>query len=372
MSSVLALALLFMAPQAAPEKECVELARQIEKAIQDNDGAWVDKVFDADAMFDRAFKGIESSEESKSGYRSGVKKTFNLGQKTAEAIAGKGAFKFLGLRSVGGQQRALFRMVVGGNFNYHEYLLEAGPKGVRPVDMYIYLSGEWFSETMRRMYLTFLSSEPGVLAKALGRDNEFVTHLPKLQKMQALRAQGKPAEGLKLFATLPASLQKEKFALLARCMCAGDVGAQESLDAVEALRKAYPADPALSIVSIGPYFNAKKFDAALAAVDELDKAVGGDAYLNCQRAAIHMESGAFDKARAAALKAVEQEKTLADGYWTMVVISLREKKFADTATWLAKVEKELKIGLSDLAGAAPYQEFVKSPEYQDWMKSRGK
>ena len=358
------LLLLLLACQATPE----DLAKKIGESVR-ADGAWLDQNFDMDQLFARSFKNEPGDPKRKDGFGRGIKKSFSLGKQTAQSLKDGGSYTLLRIRTVDGKTRALFRVLIGESFNYHEYLFEPAPGGgLRIVDLYPTISGEWLSETFRRAYLKMLASDPAGGLK----DNEYMKNLDKINKMSAARDGGQPADVLKIFWTLPPALQKDKSLLIMRCIAASDVGEKESLEAVEAMKKAHPGDPSIAIHSLAPYTAAKRFDAALEAVDALEKATGGDAWLHVQRLEIHMAAGAPEKARAAGLKAIELEKTLETAWWSLVSIELREKKYAETAQWLVRIEKELKLEIADLTKIEAYAGFVKSPEYAAWMKGRGR
>jgi len=351
------------------DAECLELARKIEASVRGDGGVWVDKAFDLDLLLQRSYGDAPGDPKRKAGFGAGIKKTFNLGKQTAEAVKENGSYRLLRVRTVDGRPHAVFRMLLGDSFNYHEYLFEAAPGGgARIADLYPYIAGEWLSETFGRAFRVMLASDP----KGGLKDNEYMKNLDKIQKITALREAGKPAESLKLCLALPAALQKDKSLLLLRCLAAMEVGPKESLEAIEAMKKHYPGDPSLALFSLGPYTQAKRYDEAHWALDALEKATGGDAYLHGQRAEIHLAAGEFDQARASALEAIKTEKTLDTGYWAMVTVTLQEKKYADTVTWLTTIEKELKVQFGDFANQEPYAGFVKSPEFAAWMKARGK
>ncbi len=359
------LLLLLLALQSTPD----ELAKKIEESVR-ADGAWLDQTFDVDGLLARALKDVPGDPNRKSGFAAGVRKSFTIGQQTSQAVKEGGGYTLLRVRTVAGKTRALFRMLIGENLNYHDFLLEPAPGGgFRIADLLPYTAGEWVSESFRRGYTTTLASDPA--GKAL-KDNEYIKNLGKIDRITDLRNQGKPAEALKVWLTLPPTLQKDKSLLIVRSLTASQVGVKEALEAVEAMKKHHPGDPSLALHSLGPYTAAKRFDAALEAVDALEKATGGDAYLHIQRFYIHRAAGANDKARAAALKSIEVEKTLATAWWGIIGITLEEKKHAETASWLTRVEKELNMTMADLTKVPAYAEFVKSPEYAEWMKARGK
>jgi len=356
--------------QAAPsEKEATEFARKIESSILTDEGAWVDQNFDLVGLLETALKDVQGDPKRKDGFGRGVRESFQLGKATAEAVKEKGRYTFIRTRSIGGKVRLLFRLVTPAGFNYHDFLLGSSAKsGLAIVDLYIYTSGEWISQTFRRAFVTMLASDP---AGGKLRDNEYMKNLDKIQKMTALKNEGKNAEVLQVFASLPAGLKTDKTLLLMRCQAALEVGEKEAIEAIEAMRKVYPQDPALSLLSIQPFLSLKKYDQALACVDALEKETGGDPYLDYERGEIQFAAGAMDKARQAGVRAVETDPKLKEPRWLLVSVSLREKKFDETARQLTAIEKELGIRIADLTRVAVYAEFVKSPEYGDWMKSRG-
>lgn len=371
MATLTALWLVLSSVQASDEA-FLELAKKIEASVAEDKGAWLDQNFDIDTLLDRALTDAPGEDKIKREFRGGLKKGFNIGRSTAAAVGGAGTYKFLRLRTVNSRKVALFRLLMDGPFNYHEYVLEATPQGVKAVDLFVYLSGELISQSFRRIYLSAMAAEPGAVGKLVGNQNEYALALKKLQTMNQRIAQGKAAEALKIYAELPDSMKSEKYALIVRLQAASQVSPKESMDALEALRKAYPGDPSIPALSLDPLFLARKFDEVISAVDELDTAVGGDPFLQSFRGSVYLEKGDADQARASAKKAIEQEKTLDAGYWTLVTISLRTKNFRETVEWLNAIEKNLGITFQDLTTIDTYAEFVKSPEYAEWMKSRKK
>jgi tetratricopeptide (TPR) repeat protein len=234
----------------------------------------------------------------------------------------------------------------------------------------IYSNGEWSSELFRRVGITSFISEPRGMQKLVGQENEYLKSLPKLQGMAALRGAGKPGEALKVYDALPPAARKEKCFLVQRCLAAVEVGGKTALDALDDFPKAYPGNVSFALLSLGTYANEKKYEQALTSLGLLEMAVGGDAYLDYQRSEIHYAAGDFDKARKAALKAVEEEKELPEPFWMMIAISLQEKKHTETVKWLTVIEKERGVEVGDLREIELYKDFVQSPEYREWMKSR--
>jgi len=361
--------------QAAPdEAACLELAKKIEASIRDGDGTEADALLDRASLVERSLKDTPGDAKMKTGFRAGLLKSFSLGPALSKVVQENGgSYTLLRLRVEGPSRRALFRMVLGDTFNYHDYRIETGEGGaLKATDVHIFLSGEWLSDTFRRSYLGLVAAEPGMLGKLTGKENEYVKALSKINEMTKLKQEGKAADALKVYAALPPEAQKDKMALLLRYQAAVEVAPEELRKILADFEKAHPGDACLPAISIGAHCEAGRLEKALAALDAVDKTVGGDAYLEVQRASVHLRGRVFDKAKAAALRAKEREKGLPDAYWTLVTISLEEKAYGDTLKWLRAIEKDLAIEISDLTAIEIYAGFVKSPEHQEWLKGREK
>jgi tetratricopeptide (TPR) repeat protein len=320
-------------------------------------------------MLDRTLQGVEARDAQKRGFRSGVKKSFSLSSILRQLSESFGSLAVLRFRDDGGRPRLLFRAWGDGGVQYLELLVAPAGDAVRGVDLYQYSTGETMSDTCRRLYLRFLAGEPGADG-ILKKENEFIRNIAKVKAATEQAQSGAYAEALKTIAALPAGMQTEKSVLVLRLQSASQVGEKECAAALADFRKAFPDDPALDFLSIDALLVVKRYEEARKAIDNLDKRLGGDPYLEVLRANSYIEEGKLDLAKARAAAAIEKEKTLSEPYWTMVTISLKEKKYAVTVKWLTRIEKDLEEEVQDLTKEEDYAGFVKSPEYAAWMKAR--
>jgi len=363
-------------PDPAAEKACLEFARKVEETINAGDPSILDKAFDRGAMLALALDGLDVSPQTMSGINAGLK-DFSLGSLVvAQSIRSGGSYKFLRLRTVGGQPRALFRLLQNseGGLNYHELILAPQPGGApRVPDFYVYLSAERMSETMRRALLPAVAEQnKGLIAKLTGQQSDFVRNLPKIQAVQAQNRAGKHAEALATLKTLPASLQTDKNVLITRVGIAANVGEEEHLAALEAMRVALPGDPCLDIMSMDALFLRKKYAETIAAVDRVDKLVGGDSYLHVFRGAVQLAQKQLDKARECVQKALDAEPKMIQAHFTMIAVCLAQKDYAAVAKSLSYLENDMGVELNDLAQVPDYADFVKSEEYRKWQAGRKK
>lgn len=361
------------------DEECRTFAASFEKAVLSNDLVALSDMFDWDAFLATATAGIEVSERFKQDFATGFKHAQTqkgaVFQQVIEAVTNGGTFKFLRVHTIKPHKRAMFRMTLpGAGFNYHDWVLARRPDGrIRGVDVYVFLSAELMSKTIRRAYLPLAAHESrGIVAKLTGQEQEFVKHLPQLMAMSDHLKEGRFREVLDTYRQLPHGLKIDKNFLLVRFQAAPNLGDEEYTAVIEDFRKYHPDDPCLDILSIDTSILKKDYAKALASIDRLDKAVGGDPYLDTRRADVYLEDQKPDAAKQAARRAIEREPNLIDAYWSLVAISLKEREFAETLELLNILGEKFDIVIEDLDTIPDYAGFVESPHYQQWLKARSK
>lgn len=365
--------LLFLALtlQDIPDAEATEAARNFERALQEADEETCDRIFDMESFLEAVTAGTKASEEYRKIFRSTWAK--NSFPKQVMAMIAQGArYKFLRLQKDGGKVRALFRFLPpSGGVNYHEYMFVR--KGGRVVlsDLYVYVSGETISETIRGFCRTAMADSDRKGGKKLTPEqSDFLEAAEILADIKKLRDEGEAAKALKRWDELPETLKKEKSACLIRVLCASESGDEATYARViEEFEKAFPKDPALDLISFDGLWMKKKYDEVLVLLERLDRRVGGDPYLTFLRGSALMEKGSYAEALAQADRACADEPDLYDPHFLRISIALTEKKWADTATRIDEFEKKF-FELGDLEEWPEFAEFVKSKEYADWKKRR--
>ncbi len=345
-----------------------DFARALEVALNKGDVATFDKAFDADAFYDRAVGKTELS----ATIAKLLKPLIQSGcVSQAVFTLSAPAYKFLRVRTVDGQSRALFRLVrAGGAFAYHDLVLDGQS---RIVDVFQYHAGEFHSATARRFFVpddaalkTFnqlKSPTDGDLAAA--------TQASPFWKLSELRQEGDAKKVLAYFDEKKADLVKVRLAHVTRVDAARETDKATHDKAVAEMLEAFPDDATTHLAAILGFIRYRQLEKAIDAIDRLDKAVGGDGFLNVMRATAHLEAEIdLPKARAFAEKLTDAEPTLQIGWLTLIGIHATAKDFKELARCLTLFEKHTKQSIGDLALVPLYAEFMKSPEYAEWMKGR--
>lgn len=367
---VLLVALSLLAAPRAHAETPKAFAQRMSSAIQRGDGAALDRVIDLDALLERACGGIGASAAIRRDFDAGVKKSFSFGARIVEESQGPARYELLRVRPVQGKQRALFRLISPAGLNYHD--MELAParagQGQRVVDVFVLLSGEWLSQTLRRGCLTMAAHEKGGIDGMTAEQRAFVENVNQLLAMTAAVRGKDHARALAIYRSLPPVLHTERNVMMAYYQAAAGVGGDEYARALDAVKKAFPNDPSLDLLLFDAYFLDKQYDGALAAIGRVRRALGGDAYLDFLEGNVFYARGDHAAAKVRLNRAIAAEPDLAEPYWTLITISLAQRTHDETARLLERVEVSARVELQDVGHVAEYAEFAKSKAYARWKQ----
>jgi tetratricopeptide (TPR) repeat protein len=351
-------------------------AQQIEAAAQRADQSFFDGMFDKDATLDLAMKGLDGPPALAAEFRSIEKSGWSFAKGFLDQIRqGAATYRFLRIHAgPGGRPQAVFRLMgKDTGVTYHEYALRRDASGVKAVDFYLYSGGEWKSDSLKRNWLAVLreTGAAAQLSRLAGVENELVTHGPEIVRIGQIHAAGQSAEALAALLKLPASLQATRNLLAIRMAVSQRVGEREHVEAVETFARHYPNDPSLSLLQIDIFAGRKQYDQSLAAIERLQQATGGDAYLDQLRGTVLYLKGDPAAARAAAQKALAREPSLAGGHLLLLRLSLEARDHAETVRLLRAYEPHAPAGsIAALVAGEDFVEFVRSDEHKRWAAER--
>lgn len=360
-------------PAASGEGKLLQLAAGIERGVLAGDADVVDSLVDLESIITNMTTGVRARRASRERFVAGFRTSFHLGKQICDAIAKDGSYKFLRLHEVDGVPHLLFRLLAGNGLNYHELRLatsNAGPP--RIVDCYVFIAGEWLSETLRRVYIRAMAETDQSLGDTLlGKEQVLLRHVGDIKALNEKTQAGEGDAALAIYQKLPETLRADKTVQLLRLQ-ATRVAADgdEYATAIADFARLFPDDPALDLVSIDGWFLKKEWDRTLQVIDHLDQRIGGDAYLDVMRGICFAASNRPDRAKECFAHAIEKEPTLAISYFQLIVVALREHDWKEVIRLLTALEKDLKRTLGDLESIDVYAEFVKSEDYLAWRQAR--
>ncbi len=357
--------------------ECLAFVESYTAAIEQGDMWAVNRLIDWQEILQTATGGVSMKAEQLAEFKQGVLNSVSgpsgLSSQLITAVREGGSYDFLRLREVDGRQRALFRLLLPeGTMNYHELPLAKSPGGdIRVTDLYVYASGEPISATLRRAFLPIAAhSDRSLFQKLTGQESAFIEHIDSFRQMSEASGANEHAEVVRIYHTLPMSLQKEKNYLLVRYSAAMQLDDTEYLAALNDFRKYYPRDPCIDMLSIDYFLMQKQYDKSLACIDSLDKAVGGDPYCDVLRGNIEMQQPDLAAARKHFTAACEADPKLLGARVGLLDVNTAEGNFDEATQHLQVLVDDFHVQIENLSEMPEYAELLRSPQFKAWRTAR--
>ena len=286
------------------------------------------------------------------------------------AVAGGGSYTLLRVHEVDGQPRALVRLLLpdGGGVNYHDFRMIRSADGrVRADDLLIYMTGEFFSDTVAQLMNTMAARRPGAIGRALGQKDKSLEEMQELQKMQAATRAEDYAKALSIYDSLPQSLKEQKAVILLRIRAAMNTDDKAYEAAMADHLRLFPDDPAADFIGIDYHLLGGRIDECLDSVRSLNKKVQ-DPYLNNMMAGVMLEAGRAADAEKEAEKAIAAEPDMMDAHWMTMTASMQQKDFDAVLRDLKRMDKQFEMEWADLTTVPEFAPFVASPQHEMWLK----
>lgn len=359
------------------EGEFVDAAHAIERAALEGADPLAQH-FDLAAICDAGLEGMNFSQTLRVNFKKGFLQSGNNAaffQQIATQIQAGGAYRVVHVHFSRGSHRALFRLSGSGGSNYHDLKLSQDPQGqIRVSDVYVLTLGEHLSSSIRWMAIQAEAFEKRLfIQKATQSDKEFLGNIETMQQMKQASAAGEHQRVLDLFAQLPPKLREYKPMLINRLMAAASLqNVTEYRNTVGDYRRLYPQDRAIDLLTLELLVIDKQTEAALSAIDRIDQFVGGDHELDLLRGNAWRFVEQFAKAEPYYQKAIAHPNANPDAYWELIGISLKTGDADKTLKCLLEVEPRFRLQMDDLSTLPDYAEFVKTEQYQEWLKRERK
>lgn len=360
--------------QYASQYETV--GREIERGFRDKNPKVLDERMDWDAMFAEATQGFDDAPELRTSFVTNLFSPDHWGTDILGAVGESGSYRLLRVREVDGEPRIVFRLVrANGQPDYHEYVPLVDAEGrVKFVDVYVQSFGEKLTRTLRRAVLPILTlTHRSVLASLFGRPDEYIDSCDKIVEIAKLAESGEPnqiATAVDIYNRLPPSVQKDKNMLITRLQIAEEQGGRNYRRTMNRIETDLADDPATDLLFLRHRIVGRETSKIQPSLQRLDERVGGDPYIKVIQGNLMLEADNLLVAKLLYRDALAQDPSLSYAYEALIIVSLREREFAETARLLREYELKTGVRLGDLKSAPQYSDFVKTREYRDWLESR--
>jgi hypothetical protein len=278
-------------------QEALDLAHHIERSVTTGDATFLDNIFEpkhfTQRILDAAHEhfNLTLAKEAKNAITEA-----HWGRQIINATRGGGTYSLVRQYEKDGHQHLLFRLFEANSaLNYHDFELTSTDKGIKALDVYIYLTGEDLSKSIAES-IVLLSDK---LSAATPDDQTKIQHIRKINELIQNGAAGDAAG---YYNQLPPDLQKEKPFQVIHLRIAMQLGDTAYVAALREYKANFPNDPSLGLLMFDAYVMDKDYRSALAAIDRLDSTVGKDPLLDYFRALLYKVEQEPAQARSCLLK----------------------------------------------------------------------
>ncbi|MBV8759253.1 MAG: hypothetical protein JO257_18340 [Deltaproteobacteria bacterium] len=347
------------------EAEATEFAKQLAAATmtQPCDNEKVASMVDGDAIAERMKHGAKS-QETEFG-TAHFKDPHAVARILCAWQQGVEGYRMLHMGKRDSQPAPIMRrlaraprksvMIVG----YDQLILEKQGNAVKLVDIYSYTQGDFLANLL-------VSGMDAMSDQGIGGSMDAASALKKSRELQK---DGKYAEALAVVDALPREVHNSRMVQMARLRIADQLSLDAYKQALDELAKLFPNDPSVALVDVDGAFLRGDYTKALADIDTIDAAIGGDPFQDAIRASVYVarnQPGDYEKAAAAAEKAITTEPSLSKGWYARLDVAVKRKQFKLAVETMQHLHDDFGVKLDPdaLAKFPDYTDFLASPEYK--------
>ena len=364
-------------PPATPAsiEECEKFFETVSAAFSSGSAKKAAACFDIRALLEKAMRKRLSNTDAvkiQKGFLEGATKPNGVFDSFA-SLGKSGTVKVLRTRRVEGRTRMLVRAAGDNGVNYLDMDVTKHPEtgALKAADVYIFLSAEDLSTTMRRAMLPHLKRKKG-FARLFTEDDVEVKHSKDLLNVARLVRESRMRAAITAFDELPEKLRFRKHLLFMRLNAASSLDDDKEYEkTLDLFRSKHPKDACIDMLSIDYYTMRKDYDAAVACIHRVDAAVGGDPYLKMAEAVLWLAAEQHKKAREAAEAALRAEPELEGLHSTMLDIALAGERFDDAIKHIDELERRgTEWSLEAMKASEEWAPFLASEEGKAWAEKR--
>lgn len=348
----------------------------IEASIHENNPDDFNSKLNSDSFFDLVFKyypEINRKDEFVKGFRNGLKASLSaFPSKIITEVENGSYYDFVNYRYDYESETyyVLFRLYsLETGMNYHDYRVQKNKDDIEFSDMYIYVSGEYLSETIGRL-LSYSIPKEDVKAKEqsqIERDSEILYQVIMYHKSGAY---GKAYEAME---QLESKLSKEKFVLILKSLIASQVDDAKYLKSLEELIATYPDDPTLALNKIDYHIYKENYFEAIQVINQLQNETEDD-FLNFMKGAVAFLDGNYDLALNMFSYTIENFPGFFDGQIGYLNVLIVMENYSEAINFLDTLiaegyEKPSLIDYleeDDETGENILDQFIQSEDFKAW------
>lgn len=344
-------------------EEAESLAQSLRLATLNCDIGMMRKHFDMDAVLRRGLLSSSLSVQSQRWLYDNYPDSYALFKETFCDYSNM-SFSLVSIRHNPGQEQtsAVFSMEYPetDTFDYVEFMLGKDEEGrLVADDLYFHNHGWLLSEKFRD------SSE--AIASDFFNRNE-------LGKVQQLLVSN-PSAGMEAVKDLSTGYRDNKSLWLLMVHASAQISLEMNRETIRLFSEKFPGDASLKFITLDSLFRQNRYDEILSNLDEIERAMGGDAALDRMRFDVLILAENFSDARALVAKGIAADASDEDWHMASMEIDLLVKDYPAALKKLKRMAESFDVVWTDeLVAEDMYPEFGQSEEwklYTAWLLENG-
>lgn len=352
----------------ANEETAQAFAVEFHNNVMQGKATEVNEMIDIDHMLDVVIQDVEVNPGEEKDLRRDMRQRFDVGSMFVSNVTNGSLFTFTRLREKDGGTWAQYRTLLpDGGVNYIELLVEQeeGADRALATDLYFYMTGERFTQTMKNTLISLTADNGGATG---GEKHPLVAYARDIEKYNEYIRTGKAADAVSLYESWPPDLQEYKTMMIPYISIMVELDSARYMAAMDRFSKLYPDDPALDLILMDKLFLEGDLEGLFKRMDRLEAALGGpDSYLEFVRAAAYYDAERREEGDAAIHRSIELEPGYVNAYLLLGVSQVEAGEFAEAIqTFDEMLSHSTSLSKADLT-FTDYPAFMASPEYQAWQ-----
>lgn len=325
----------------------------------------------SEKILDRVVFGLELTGKPAESFRKGMMSNdpiMNTLQQLAAAVQRGGSYRLVRTVVRDGEMHAIFRLLdERQSLNYHDFRLVLVDGKARADRILVAATGESFAETLINTLGPTIKSQQSSSDRDSGEAKQKLKDLVQQSKMMQAARDGDAAKTRQIYDSLPAELKDLKSVQLARVLGSRNEPDEVYMSSMTDYANRFPGDPSVALMSFDRAVMNKDVDAVKTCMATLDKWTGGDDYLKLLSASVVSQWGAFDYAKQLYTRADPEKIGTAEAHDYKLSSALRCKDYSIVLAQMRALRDQFSWQAPDLTKEAAFADFVKSPEYKQWM-----
>lgn len=262
------------------KEEAMVVSRMIDSSITHKMPRHFNELLD-EAVFAKKVSQIQNAKKSSvtmMGIKKGLERT-DLGDKIIHSLGDNGHYELVKHYEKNGTQHLLYRLYSEEGLNYHDFELckRKGKAGI--ADIYIYLTGEELSVTISQL-LSYFDESISKNSKAGMKVPETINRIREFMNREEYE------KAYNYYKKLPEDMKEKRTIQIMFLLICQKYDSDKYREALQEFQARFPDDPNSDLLLLDAYIMDNDIEKAMASINNLDRFIDADPFLDFYRALI--------------------------------------------------------------------------------------